>query len=372
MKLIDTVKRHWLLTGVGLVAILLLAVRVLRSSSAAAEVETPTIVPVSVTQIVSTTMRGYVDSWGTVEPAPASDGAAPASARVATPVPGIVAAVRCTEGQRVRRGAVLFTLDSRVADIAVSRARQASEYAEQVFARQQKLGPGEATSHKLYQEAEQSLSVARNELATAETQRALLNITAPLAGTVVKVNAKPGDAVDLASGLAEIIDLDRLVVTSGVRSVDIANVRRGQLVTLMTESSTPSTPAAETSGSTKTSGTVVFIGAGIDSTTDHVSVRVSLPKGAGFRPGQLLRVRIAVDERRDRLAVPVESVVTRGGASTIAVVDGDRAVRRPVTVGLRDGNLVEVVGEGLRAGLTVVTTGAYGLPNESRIRVVGK
>jgi membrane fusion protein (multidrug efflux system) len=370
MKLVEIVKNNRLATGIGVVLVLVLVARGIRSSSDdSAEAEAPTIVPVSVTPIVLTTLRGYVDAWGTVEPEPASEGKAPASARVATPVSGIVASVKCAEGQRVERGAILFTLDSRVADIAVTRAKQAFEFAEQTFARQQKLGPGEATSQKLFQEAEQNLSIARNELATAETQRALLNIAAPLAGTVIKVHAKPGDAVDLTSGLAEVIDLDRLVVTTGVRSVDVASVRRGEEAKLTTESpgSEAQRPAAKGAN-----GRVVFVGAQIDSTTDHVSVRVSIPTGAGFRPGQLLRARIAVEERRNRLAVPVESIVSRGGVSTIAVVEGDKAVQRPVTVGLRDGNLVEVAGEGLRAGQTVVTTGAYGLPNESRIRVVVK
>jgi hypothetical protein len=43
-----------------------------------------------------------------------------------------------------------------------------------------------------------------------------------------------------------------------------------------------------------------------------------------------------------------------------------------VKVGLRDGDLVEVEGVGLKEGLTVVTTGAYGLPKETRIRVIGR
>jgi multidrug efflux pump subunit AcrA (membrane-fusion protein) len=78
------------------------------------------------------------------------------------------------------------------------------------------------------------------------------------------------------------------------------------------------------------------------------------------------------DEHRDRLAVPVESVVKdETGATVIAVVDGDMAVQTPVTTGLEDGALVEVAGDGLRAGMTVVTEGAYGLPATTRIRIVG-
>jgi membrane fusion protein (multidrug efflux system) len=352
------------LTGlvvIALVVVGVIAVRWLKpaaSNDAEGGPEPPTIVPVGVAPIVRATLHGYVETWGTVEPQPATDGGPPASARVATPVAGIVGQVKCAEGDRVTAGAILFSLDGRVADLAVARAAQAVQFAEQVFARQQKLGAGEATSQRLYQEAEQSVTAARGELAGAQAQRALLDIRAPLSGSVVKVTARPGDAVDPTTPLAEIIDLDRLVVTAAVRSADLVRVRRGQRVTLATGSAASA------------AGTVVFIGAQVDSRTDTVAVRMSVPSGAGVRPGQFLNVRIAVDERRDRLAVPVESVVADGGSSVIAVVEGDKAVKRAVKVGLRDGDLVEVEGEGLKAGMTVVTAGAYGLPNESRIRII--
>ena len=108
-----------------------------------------------------------------------------ASARVAPFVPGVVTQVKCVEGQRVEKGAVLFQLDTRAADVAV-------DFAEKTLERQRKLVQIESTSQKALQEAEQQLAAAR-------AQRALLQVQAPLAGTVVRVNVKPGEAVDLTS-----------------------------------------------------------------------------------------------------------------------------------------------------------------------------
>ena len=69
--------------------------------------------------------------------------------------------------------------------------------------------------------------------------------------------------------------------------------------------------------------------------------------------------------------MPVESVVTDvEGHSVIAVVEGDKAAQKPVKAGVRDGGLVEVEGEGLKEGDTVVTVGAYGLPKETKVRVL--
>jgi hypothetical protein len=59
------------------------------------------------------------------------------------------------------------------------------------------------------------------------------------------------------------------------------------------------------------------------------------------------------------------------GKSVIALVKGDQAVQTPVQTGLREDGLVEVTAADLKAGDTVVTVGAYGLPEKTRIRLVG-
>jgi membrane fusion protein (multidrug efflux system) len=117
---------------------------------------------------------------------------------------------------------------------------------------------------------------------------------------------------------------------------------------------------------------VVFIGPEVDPAADTVRVRTSVPSASPLRPGQFVNLRITAEVHEGRLAVPVASIVTHEGVSEIAIVNGDQAVKRKVTVGLQDGNLVEVDGEGLAEGMTVVTEGAYGLPEQSRIQVIGR
>lgn len=330
-----------------------------------------TEVAVHVAPISRATLHGYVTAWGRVEAEPATQAAPPASARVAAPVPGLLAEVRCAEGERVEKGAVLFQLDSRVADVAVERARRAVDFAERQFERQQTLGPGEGTSQRAYQEAEQNLTLARNELESAQAQRDLLRVRAPLAGTVVRVEARPGDTVDLTNALAEIVDLDRLVVAAAVRSVDIDRVEVG-LAAEMWEEEEGEKGTGKRNGRETIPSEVTFVGSAVDPATDVVTVRLRVPADSGLRPGQFVGLRILTEEHRDCLTVPVESVVTREGQSQIAVVEGSRAVMRPVTLGLRDGGRVEVEGDGIEEGMRVVTEGAYGLPPESRIRVIAE
>lgn len=98
-----------------------------------------TEVAVHVGKITRATLHGYVVAYGMVEPEPASAGKSAASARVSSPIAGVIAEANCVEGQRVEKGAVLFRLDSRVADVAVDKAKVAVEFAEKTLARQKKL-----------------------------------------------------------------------------------------------------------------------------------------------------------------------------------------------------------------------------------------
>ena len=304
-----------------------------------------TDVPVHVAKITRATLRGYVTAYGTVEPEPAGERPA-ASARVAASVPGVVTEVKCVEGQGVEKGAVLFQLDTRAADVAV-------DFAEKTLERQRKLVQIEGTSQKALQEAEQQLAAAR-------AQRALLRVQAPLAGTVVRVNVKPGEAVDLTSVLAQVIDLDRLVVSASVPSGELAVLKVGQPVeVLAAESASPVT------------GTLTYIGAEVDPKTGTALVRAGLPAHSGLRPGQFVTARIVSAEHKDCLAVPGDSVVKDAeGNTVIALVQGDRATQQPVQAGLREGGLAEVEADGLRPGMTVVTHGAYALPKETKVRVL--
>jgi membrane fusion protein, multidrug efflux system len=321
----------------------------------------PTEVAVHVGKITRATLRGYVTAYGLVEPQPPGERSA-ASASVAPSTPGVVTRVNCHEGQRVAMGALLFQLDTRAADVAAGKAQEVVDFAEKTYERQKKLIQVEGTSQKQFQEAEQALQAARSDLSAAQTQQALLRVTAPLAGTIARIRVKPGEAVDFSSTLAEMVDLERLVVSAGVPSAELGNVKAGQVAEVLADPSAP-----------EVTGTLVYVGSQVDPKTGTALVRASLPATSALRPGQYVTLRIVTRDCRDCLAVPVESVVKNpDGATVIALVRDGRAVQLPVQTGLLDNGLVEIQAPGLEAGATVVTEGAYGLPPDTKIRVLGE
>lgn len=344
--------------GVAGIAAVIIALALLKPKGGEEE-QAAADMAVHVGRVTRTTLHRLVTAYGQIMPQPAAPGRAPADAEVASPVSGVVGRISCVEGQRVAKGTFLFELDSRVAEVAVDKARKALVIAEAAFERQKELLPVEGTSPKAYQESQGQLDAARADLAAAETGLALLRIQAPLDGTVVKINSEPGEAVEPNTVLAKIIDLDRLVVEAGVPSREAGSLRTGQ--------------TAEFEGATG-QGRVVYVGSAIDDRTDTIPVRISLPAGAGFHPGQFLSVRIISEEHKDVLAVPERAVVANtvgGSAGTIVLVEGDKAVHKPVTIGLREGGLVEVEAEGLKEGAAIVTDDAYAVPTEpTKIHIV--
>jgi membrane fusion protein, multidrug efflux system len=334
------------------------------------ETAPPRVVAVKVGRVVRATLRAYVTGFGTVEPEPAISRQPPAGAKIGSPVPGLLAESRAVEGQQVEKGAALFQLDSRVADVQVEKARQAMEFAERALDRQKTLLAVEGTSQRLYQEADAQAQAARYELANAQALRALLTIRAPISGTVTRVFARPGDAVDLTTVLAEMVDLSRLVVSARIRSVDVPVLRREQPAEVSI--GRPEAPETATPAAPPVAATVSFIGSAVDPATDTVQVRASLPPQAHLRPGQFVTARIRYAEHRDCLAVPVDSVVRDDtGHAFVALVEDGTAVRHPVTLGITDDGLVEVEGPGLADGAAIVASGAYGLPDHTRVRPTG-
>ncbi|HEY1489473.1 MAG TPA: efflux RND transporter periplasmic adaptor subunit, partial [Verrucomicrobiae bacterium] len=184
----------------------------------------------------------------------------------------------------------------------------------------------------------------------------ILRITAPISGTVARVNVKPGQAVDLSTVVAEVMDLNRLAVRAEIPSAEAKDLKPGNPLEVLTEPTVRSE--------------LLFVSPNVDKDSDAVLVRALLPKDSGLRPGQFVSLRIVTEVHTNCLAAPSESVVTdEGGKSVIALVKGDEAKQMPVQTGLRENGLVEVEAPELNAGDVVVTVGAYGLPEKTKIRV---
>jgi membrane fusion protein, multidrug efflux system len=294
----------------------------------------PPLVAVQVGALKRMTLHRYITGYGTVEPAPATVDQPAAGAQLAAPSGGVVARVNVVEGQHVERGDVLMELNSGTAT---------ADYAEQEAERQKTLYAQHNTSLKNLQDA--------------ETQLALLRVIAPISGTVTRLNVKPGAAVDVSTVVAEVMDLNRLAVSVQIPAAEAMDLKSGEEVQVLTQ---PPVTA-----------TLSFISPAVDPKTGTVFTWALLPADSGLRPGQFVQLKIVTAVHTDCLAAPAESVVTDiKGQSVISLVKGDEAAQTPVQTDFRENGWVEVEGNGLKEGDSVVTVGAYGLPDKTKIQVV--
>jgi len=294
----------------------------------------PPLVSVQVGTLQRMTLHQYVTGYGTVGAAPATAEQPAAGAQLAAPSAGVVARVNIVEGQPVQKGDVLVELNSGTAT---------ADYAGQEVARQKQLYAQHNTSLKMLQDA--------------EAQLAALEITAPLSGTLTRLNVKPGAAVDVNTVVAEVVDLKRLAVSAQIPASEAGGLQAGEEV--------------QVTGEPPVMATLSFVSPAVNPDNGTILTRALLPADSGLRPGQFVPLRIVTAAHTNCLAAPDESVVTdENGHSVIALVQGGEATRTPMQTGLRENGWVEIKGTGLKEGDSVVTVGAYGLPEKTKIQVV--
>jgi membrane fusion protein (multidrug efflux system) len=318
-------------------------------------------VAVRVAPIARATVRAFVTAYGAVEPEPATADRPAAAVTLAAPSGGLLAGVAAVEGARVAKGDVLVRFDARLADASLEKARVALGHAETVLARQKKLVEIDGTSLRSLQEAEQAVASARQEVRAAEADCSLLEVTAPIDGIVTRVFVRTGETAEAGRPLVALADPARLVVSAAVPLREAATLKTGDQAEVVAAA-----------GGEAVAATVAYISPEAVAGADTVAIRLALPKDSGLRPGQFATARIVAEERKDRLVVPYESLYTdHDGKSAVSLAVDGRSKRVEVTRGLRDGNVVEISGEGIEAGATVITVGSYALPDGTKLRVIG-
>jgi len=185
-------------------------------------------------------------------------------------------------------------------------------------------------------------------------QIALMTLNAHVAGYGTVEPASAG------SSLAEPNGPHPLIVVGTVPVDDAAGLKLGRPVEIST-----------TVANSKVTGTLLFVSRGVDPKTGAVTVQTSLPADAGFRPGQFVKLNIATEEHGNILAVLVDCLVKDPDVGyVVSFVEGNIATQKPVRVGVRDGDFVEIEGEGIKVGQTVVSSGAYALPKVTKVRII--
>jgi len=185
-------------------------------------------------------------------------------------------------------------------------------------------------------------------LATVESNESLrtYTITAPLTGIVTERHAEPGEQTG-DEPLFVVADFSRVVADFNVFPRDRARLRSGQRVTVSAE------------GGAQGTGTIRYIAPIGNRSSQSVTARVLLDNAAGtWTPGQFVEGRVAVAETPVELAVALSALQRFRDFDVVYAQFGDTYEARPLQLGRRDAQRVEVLG-GLKAGTRYVTRNSY-------------
>ena len=251
--------------------------------------------------------------------------------------------------------------------VAQERAKSQFQLAQADVERLQALFEQGAIPQKRLLEARQALEVAKVELQTAQSRiqqraghrgTAGIALRAPIAGEVVSATARPGAFVRAGEALFTLASTDRRWLEVAVPERFGDRIRHTSGAWLNHDGHTQILDASH-------GAEVVRISQQVDPTNRTVSVAIEYPLKADSEDsgpsllGARLPAHVYVGEPKALLAIPVSAIIDDGGQPTIYVqTGGESFARRTVTLGLRDGNQVEVV-TGVAPGEWVVSKGAY-------------
>ena len=327
-----------------------------RSNAEAPPAELPavTVPPENVTVIDSVTLRSG--------PSISGDLAAERSATIRAEVGGSVMSVNVEEGQPVRTGQILGTLDESVIAEQVRSAKSALTSAENVAVvarreaeRTKRLLAGGAVAERDVELADRALWAAEAQLESARAAEAGANkqwqktrLTAPFSGVVSRREISVGDVVAMGNELFTVVDPRSMQLEASVPVSALGSIKVGSVVDF------------EVSGyeGQQFAGTIKRVSPEVDPGTRQVRVVVNIPNAGSLVAGLFAKGRV-VTESRNAIAVPITAIDQRGATPTARRIKDGKVESIAVQLGLRDdvGGLVEVTG-GLARGDTVLTGGA--------------
>lgn len=298
-----------------------------------------------------------------------------AQVNVASEIAGRVLRLARDEGARVAKGDVIALLDGTDYRLALDRAKAALQVADANRAHAQAerdraellLKTGGITdkdrlaAEVALQVAEASLAQARTEVAIAQQQVTRTEIRAPFTGRVAKRLADPGTLLAAGTPVVTLVDDAVLEFRAQVPSADYDKVRVGSEVTVTVD--------ALPGWSTR--GTLARITPMADERSRAFEVVVAVPGGERLIAGLFARAAVSLREVPGALVVPPAALVRDGARPDVAhlfVVEGGRAERREVTLGLEQSDAVQVVG-GLAAGDTVVVDPPVSLASGAPVEI---
>jgi multidrug efflux system membrane fusion protein len=282
--------------------------------------------------------------------------------QVVAQVEGAVSDVRFHEGDRVTRDTVLllidperYRLESARAEAALLRAQSDLKRAQEELGRRERLANAELLAMdevNRYRAASESLdadvAAAKAAVDIAHQNQRRAEVRAPHSGVINTRTVETGTYVRPGAVLATIVDTSRLRLRLKISEGESLRIEEGQDVSFKVAPLAPR----------EFVGQVYHVGEVADPTTRQVEVLAWVKNTGELKPGFFAEVSFAAGTRENAVVVPEGAIKASEAGFVTYIVEGGKAVERPVQIGLKtEEGLVEIL-SGLTGHETVVVEGS--------------
>jgi RND family efflux transporter MFP subunit len=206
--------------------------------------------------------------------------------------------------------------------------------------------------------AKGQLTSAKGKYEGATAQLAYSEVRSPIDGVVTDRPNYAGEMPAAGVPLLTIMETATVVARAHIPQSEAAQLKAGDAATITA------------AGDLHVSGKVALVSPALDpsSTTVEVWVQAANPDGR-LRPGSAVTVSMVARTVNDVVVVPASALLkSPEGANTVMIVSNNRAHQVAVEAGVRQGDRMQIT-KGLVGGETVIVNGAYGLPDNTQVKV---
>jgi HlyD family secretion protein len=204
------------------------------------------------------------------------------------------------------------------------------------------------------------LESAKGKYLGAQAQLSYSEIRSPINGVVTDRPLYPGEMAAAGTPLLTVMDVSSVIAKAHIPQSEAAVLNVG-------DKGTMTVPGIEE----PIEGKVTVVSPALDpnSTTVEIWLEAKNPKQA-LKPGTSVQLSLTAQTVKDALVVPASSVITTPEGSTAVMLAGadGRAHQKTVKLGIRNGDDVQIL-DGVTASDKVVATGAFGLPDKTKIKI---
>jgi len=283
-------------------------------------------------------------------------------------VAGLVREIGFDSGAFVKRDDMLVKLDTSVEEAQLAAARADADLARTNLVRARSLrAAGSNTPADLDQAETRARSAAAN-VATLQATIAKKTIRAPFEGRLSIRQVELGQVMASGTPIASLQSIDPIHAEFWLPQQTLSELKIGMKARLRTDVF----PQANWEG------TLTTVNSEVDVATRNIRVRATVPNADGrLRAGMFANVELLSPEKRSVLVIPATAVLYAPYGDSVFALEEKRdpagnpsliAHQKFVRLGERRGDLVAVV-NGLTAGETIVSSGAFKLRNGSAVVV---